>query len=616
MIIDRGQLAAALPGYELRDQLGAGHFGLVLAGRHRHLERDVAIKVLAVADEGADDRFTAEARLLAHMDHPYIVRVYDYVEHDGLRLIIMELLSGGSLSRRLAGISPKSACAVAIAVAEALSYAHARGVLHRDIKPDNVLFNAGNILKVTDFGIAKIFDGSAATASAVAGTPAYMAPEQIIGGHLGPTTDIYALGVVLYEMLAGTSPFDPKLSLLKRYEQQLTSTPLPPAGVPSAVADVVMHALAREMKARPPSAEAFAVELTEAVDLCYGHNSIPDSRTAPHPPTVIGSGTDRAHQFKTWSDALDSRRAPEVVGLATPSDVSRAAGVASVTALAGWVAFATLLAYFTNQHWWLGIAAASGFLSLLLVRRDLDYESPGLISVLVTLALYIATASVFTDSWLVRSFIIGILLLFIPIAFGRWLRMLSVSSAEIEWWKRRSQQPIVDAMKHGRWLAGDSSHPESALLDQLGEVPAARFASMNKGRFRFAVIAGNRVLLVGFATWPPGKYTRTDTDPYAIRRNGKLSLAESDELARIASEAGEWRSTLSKSTVRVVLVIRPTHPSAAVVVRLDEADSDIMLTTPDTFADAAGSFLVEGAYELNIPALEQLLSRVGPDRRS
>ena len=101
---------------------------------------------------------------------------------------------------------------------------------------------------------------------------------------------------------------------------------------------------------------------------------------------------------------------------------------------------------------------------------------------------------------------------------------------------------------------------------------------------------------------------------------------QSDEMAavasrirragKIASEAGEWRSTLSKSTVRVVLVIRPTHPSAAVVVRLDEADSDIMLTTPATFADAAGSFLVEGAYELNIPALEQLLSRVGPDRRS
>jgi serine/threonine protein kinase len=288
MIIDRDQLAAALPNYELKGQLGAGYFGLVVAGRHRHLERDVAIKVLAVADEGADDRFTAEARLLARMDHPHIVRVYDYVEHDGLHLIVMELLSGGSLSRRLVGIAPESACAVGIAVAEALSYAHAQGVLHRDIKPQNVLFDAADLVKVTDFGIAKIFDGSAATASVVAGTPAYMAPEQIIGGRLGPATDIYALGVVLYEMLAGTSPFDPRLPLLKRYEQQLRTTPPPPAGVPPVVADVVMHALATRMRARPTSAQAFASELTAAVDHAYGQNSLPDSRHSPRKTGTVG----------------------------------------------------------------------------------------------------------------------------------------------------------------------------------------------------------------------------------------------------------------------------------------------------------------------------------------
>ncbi len=278
MIIDRGQLAAALPNYELKDQLGAGYFGLVLAGRHRHLERDVAIKVLAVADEGADDRFTTEARLLARMDHPHIVRIYDYVEQDGLRLIVMELLSGGSLSQRLAGISPESACAVGIAVAEALSYAHAQGVLHRDIKPQNVLFDKADVVKVTDFGIAKIFAGSAATASAIAGTPAYMAPEQITGGRLGPATDIYALGVVLYEMLAGTSPFDPKLPLLKRYERQLHTTPPPLARVPPVVADAVMHALATNIRARPTSAHAFASELTAAAYQAYGQNSTRDSR--------------------------------------------------------------------------------------------------------------------------------------------------------------------------------------------------------------------------------------------------------------------------------------------------------------------------------------------------
>lgn len=342
MIIDRGQLAAALPNYDLGGQLGAGYFGLVLAGRHRQLERDVAIKVLAVADEGADDRFTSEARLLARMDHPHIVRVYDYVEHDGLRLIVMELLSGGSLSRRIAGISPKRACAVGIAVAEALSYAHAHGVLHRDIKPQNVLFDGADLVKVTDFGIAKMFDGSAATASVVAGTPAYMAPEQIIGGRLGPATDIYALGVVLYEMLAGTSPFDPRLPLLQRYDQQLHTTPPPLAGIPAVVADAVMHALATERQARPASAQAFALELTAALDQAYGHNPIPDSShlhrdtgtsepglsplidpaVITHTLGFISSGPDDSYRAGPGVDERDDGRTPQVEGMAIPSDAS------------------------------------------------------------------------------------------------------------------------------------------------------------------------------------------------------------------------------------------------------------------------------------------------------
>ncbi len=278
MIIDRDQLAAALPSYEVRGELGRGGFGLVVAAQHRQLGRDVAIKVLAVGDEVAHARFVAEARLLARMDHRHIVRVHDYVEHGGLCLIIMELLGGGSLTRHLAGIPAREACAVGVAVAEALSYAHAQGVLHRDIKPDNVLFDAAGLLKVTDFGIAKIFDGSPVSASMVAGTPAYMAPEQIRGDQLGPATDIYALGVVLYQMLAGTLPFDPALPLFNRYEQQLATMPPPPAGVPPAVAEAVMHALARDMQARPRSAKDFAFELAAAADRGYGPSSISASR--------------------------------------------------------------------------------------------------------------------------------------------------------------------------------------------------------------------------------------------------------------------------------------------------------------------------------------------------
>ncbi len=132
----------------------------------------------------------AEAQLLAHLDHPHIVRVYDYLETDDLRLIVMEFPGGGTLTRQAAGMAPGAACAAGLAIATALSYAHARGVLHRDVKPDNVLFDAAGLLEVTDFGLAKIVEGSAATASRVVGTPPYMAPEQITGTRLGPATDL------------------------------------------------------------------------------------------------------------------------------------------------------------------------------------------------------------------------------------------------------------------------------------------------------------------------------------------------------------------------------------------------------------------------------------------
>ncbi|OHV36762.1 serine/threonine protein kinase [Parafrankia soli] len=271
MIVDRARVAAALPGYELGGQLGAGAFGLVLAGRHRGLDRPAAIKVLAAGPDGETGGFAAEAQLLAALDHPHVVRVHDYVEADDLHLIVMELLGGGTLTvRRKTEISPEGACAVGLAVAAALACAHGRGVLHRDIKPDNILFDTAGLLKVADFGIAKIVEGSAATASQVAGTPAYMAPEQILAGRLGPATDLYALGCVLYQLLAGTLPFDPAPSMHALLQHHLNTLPVPPAGVPAPLAAVVMQALAKEPADRPPSAHAFALDLARAAAVVYG----------------------------------------------------------------------------------------------------------------------------------------------------------------------------------------------------------------------------------------------------------------------------------------------------------------------------------------------------------
>ncbi|WP_131770053.1 WD40 repeat domain-containing serine/threonine protein kinase [Candidatus Protofrankia californiensis] len=270
MIINEARVAAALPGYELGTVLGQGAFGLVLAGRHRRLNRDVAIKILATEHDGAETSFAAEAQVLAALDHPHVVRIYDYVETDNLHLIVMELLGGGTLTRRRSGMSPRDACAVGLAAATALSYAHGRGVLHRDVKPDNMLFDAAGLLKVADFGIAKLVEGSAATASALKGTPMYMSPEQITGGRLGATTDLYALGVMLYHLLAGKPPFDPKLPLRVLWQHHLDRLPPPPEGVPTRVAEVVLHTLAKDPAARPPSAHAFALELAHAATTVYG----------------------------------------------------------------------------------------------------------------------------------------------------------------------------------------------------------------------------------------------------------------------------------------------------------------------------------------------------------
>ncbi|WP_165485551.1 serine/threonine-protein kinase, partial [Protofrankia symbiont of Coriaria ruscifolia] len=270
-LVDLSRVAAALPSYTLGEELGSGGHGLVLAGHHQGLGRDVAIKILpGMTDPDVPTAFTTEARLLAGLDHPHIVRIYDYVEHDGLCLLIMELLSGGTLTRRHRTLSAEDACAAGLAIAEALDCAHSKSVLHRDIKPDNVLFSGNGLLKVTDFSIAKIFDATTVTANTIVGTPRYMAPEQLDGGRLSPATDLYALGIVLYEMLADAPPFNPELPLMALIRQKVDLPTLPPAGVPESVAKILMRVLDRDPALRHPTARAFALDLARAAARAYG----------------------------------------------------------------------------------------------------------------------------------------------------------------------------------------------------------------------------------------------------------------------------------------------------------------------------------------------------------
>ncbi|WP_018505877.1 protein kinase domain-containing protein [Parafrankia discariae] len=269
-VVDRARVAAALPGYGIGGELGSGAFGLVLAGYHQELDRRVAVKVLASGAAEAAADFRTEARLLSRLDHPHIVRTYDYVTRGDLCLLVMEMLPGGTLTHRV--MRPEAACAVGLAVADALAHAHAHGVLHRDIKPANILFTDAGQPKITDFGISKVFEGSASTASRVVGTPRYMAPEQITGDRLGPATDLYALGVVLYELFTGSSLAPPSLPLPVLLRHHTEVVPPPPPGVPAPLAQVLMRSLAKRPEDRHPSARAFAFDLARAATAVFGRH--------------------------------------------------------------------------------------------------------------------------------------------------------------------------------------------------------------------------------------------------------------------------------------------------------------------------------------------------------
>lgn len=278
----RNTLDAALPGYAIGPELGRGAFGVVRAGVHRQLGRNVAIKQLSPAlmtSEAARSRFLAEAQVLASIDHPHIVPVFDYVELDHTCALVMERLAGGTVWRRFVdrGFDQQSACAVAIIACSGLNGAHRHGVLHRDMKPENIIFGDDGELKVTDFGLAWVLaedDVLATRNGEVLGTPTYMAPEQASGAVLGPPTDVFAAAVMLYELLSGQLPFSDEGGSLGTVLRRMNEDAVPLINVaptvPQPLSDAVMHALARDPTERTSSAEAFGMAIGEAASQSWG----------------------------------------------------------------------------------------------------------------------------------------------------------------------------------------------------------------------------------------------------------------------------------------------------------------------------------------------------------
>ena len=269
--------------YRIVSVIGVGGMGVVYRARHVKLGREAAVKMVLSgrhASPGALARFDREAAAVARARHPNVVEVYEFHEHDGLPYIAMELVDGGSLRDTLKGgpLPPREAARVARDLAEGLALAHSKGVIHRDLKPANVLMTTDGTPKITDFGLAKLLDSAAeedqetavmlTDSRAVLGTAAYMAPEQADGRshEVGERTDVYALGVILYEMLTGRSPFRSN-SKGDTIELVLKSAPTPPArGRPEVTAALESICL-RCLEKSPAARYATARELADELDL-------------------------------------------------------------------------------------------------------------------------------------------------------------------------------------------------------------------------------------------------------------------------------------------------------------------------------------------------------------
>jgi len=259
--------------YELQTLLGAGGMGEVWHAVDRTLQREVAIKLLpqsTAANPEFRARFLREARLAARLNHPHIATIFSVEEHESTLYLVMELVQGTPLARVLADgpLAPATAVEMMLQVASAIEEAHAHGIIHRDIKPENIMI-APNGVKVLDFGIARELaplDGVRMTqAGMVMGTPNYMSPEQAQGLELNEQSDIFSLGAVLYEMLAGRAAFDAD-SLIGVLLQVATKPHPPLENVPPELAAVVDRCLQKKPAARFGSVAEMAQALEAAME--------------------------------------------------------------------------------------------------------------------------------------------------------------------------------------------------------------------------------------------------------------------------------------------------------------------------------------------------------------
>jgi len=264
--------------YRIDAVIGRGGMGMVYRGFDAAIERAVAIKSISRGalpiDEqsGTLDRFRREAQAAGRLVHPNIVQIFEYGEDGDIAFIAMELVEGCSLHEELAARRRFTLREIARMMAElldALAHSHAQGVVHRDIKPANILLNGEGRVKISDFGIARIESSNLTQSGQMFGTPYYMAPEQFLGQHAGPEADLYAAGVIAYELLTSIRPYSGGTPQIMRQVLDNETVPIPPsrlnANVSATLDDVVLTALAKPIEDRFVSAEEFALLFAEGI---------------------------------------------------------------------------------------------------------------------------------------------------------------------------------------------------------------------------------------------------------------------------------------------------------------------------------------------------------------
>ncbi len=274
--------------YEILEEIGKGSMGVVYRAHDPQIDRIIALKVLRhdrMISEDFVQRFLKEAKAIGRLSHPAIVTVYDVGEDKGTVYLAMEFLEGTSLDRIIEEkkLSHEEIVNMGIQVAEALDYAHQQGVVHRDIKPANIILSPAGQIKITDFGIARIEDPSATRqtqAGEILGTPSYMAPEQVMSQPVNGRSDLYSLGVILYELATGNRPFADE-SLAGTFRAITQDTPAEPAKVDPTVSPALSALVMKSLKKLPDGRFQTGASMAESLRACFKEGEFRPPETPP-----------------------------------------------------------------------------------------------------------------------------------------------------------------------------------------------------------------------------------------------------------------------------------------------------------------------------------------------